>query len=291
MPKTAKDKEKIEKEKVVKQEVVSKKEKVSKTTPKKTNTRKETTSKKTPKKESTVSNSSRVKKSSTTKKVSKTTNKAKKTTTKTTGVTKSTSKKKIEIMEYYDLPNSYNSTVVKVLAQTPNTLFVYWDISDEDKNKYITEYGEYFFNNTKPVLKIINKTMNYSYEIDVNDYANSWYLRVNDSDCKYRIELGRRPINHYVEIPNNYLHISSSNNMQSPNDHILFDFSNNNVYFKNVRTNIVHKKDLGSLSFFKKIGKMHSVSNFYKSLYPEENIIDLSKPHIGNPSSNSSTFK
>ena len=45
-----------------------------------------------------------------------------------------TTKKKVEIVEYYDLPYRYNQTVVKVLAQTPNTLFVYWDISDDDRN-------------------------------------------------------------------------------------------------------------------------------------------------------------
>ena len=49
------------------------------------------------------------------------------------------------------------------------------------------------FSKTKPVLIIHNETMNYSFEIEINDFANSWYLHVNDADCKYVIELGRRP--------------------------------------------------------------------------------------------------
>ena len=46
------------------------------------------------------------------------------------------------IVEYYDLPYRYNQTVVKVLAQTPTNLFIYWDISDEDREQYVKEYLE-----------------------------------------------------------------------------------------------------------------------------------------------------
>ena len=46
------------------------------------------------------------------------------------------------VLEYYDLPYRYNETVVKILAQTPKILFVYWDISDSDREKYVEKYGE-----------------------------------------------------------------------------------------------------------------------------------------------------
>ena len=39
--------------------------------------------------------------------------------------------------EYYDLPYRYNQTVIKILAQTPHALFIYWDISDDDRNQMI----------------------------------------------------------------------------------------------------------------------------------------------------------
>ena len=48
-------------------------------------------------------------------------------------------------VEYYDLPYRYNETTVKILAQTPTTLFIYWDISDMDRASYIQKYGEDFF--------------------------------------------------------------------------------------------------------------------------------------------------
>lgn len=207
----------------------------------------------------------------------------KKTTSRKEPIKRKQSKEKVEIVEYYDLPYRYNKTVVKVLAQTPNTLFVYWDISDEDKEKYINQYGEFFFNDTKPVLVIHNNTKNYSFEVDINDFANSWYLHVSDSDCDYSIELARRPINEYAKSPD-FLQISSSNDIESPNDHILFDKLNNNVYFKNVKTNITNKKAI-SVSFLTKVGKIYNVKDFYENMYKDETI-DFEKLNLKNmPSS------
>lgn len=218
--------------------------------------------------------------------------KSKKTTTKVATTQKKVSpkkqtKKKVEIVEYYDLPYRYNQTVVKILAQTPTTLFVYWDISDDDIKKYIEQYGEYFFHNTKPVLIIHNKTKNYSYEVDINDFANSWYLNLVDSNCDYQIELGRRPINEYVTISNNYLYITTSNKIESPNDRILIDKLSHFVYFSNVKTNETIKKNI-NLSLLSKIGKISSISEFYKKLYPEE-VFDFDRLDLRTPSSGNST--
>lgn len=229
--------------------------------------------KSTSKKTSSSNVSKKVASSNGTKKIasSKKLNTSKKTVSKTTRTsTNKKTKNSVNILEYYDLPYRYNETIVKVLVQTPSILFVYWDISDEDKENFILKYGEYFFYDTKPVLVIYNETLNYSFEVDINDFANSWYLHVLDSNCTYKVELGRKPINKYAKI-DNYLYISSSNNMDAPNDHILFDSLNNNVYFRNVKTNTNSKKDI-SLSLFKKVGKIYDVQNFYKTMYNDEDI-------------------
>ena len=158
------------------------------------NIKSSTTKTKTKSKSNSSTKSASAKKSTTTKSETKVSKTTKKSPTKRT-TTKSTSKKKVLITnEYYDLPYSYNQTVVKVLAQTPTTLFIYWEISDKDKENYKKQYGENFFETTKPVLIVYNDTLHYSFEVDINDFANSWYLHVNDSKSDYRIELGRRPI-------------------------------------------------------------------------------------------------
>lgn len=288
MPRKAKEKTEVIEEKSAKKSTTKL---LKKETTSKSNLNKEV-SKNSKKTENKVSNKSKTStkkaatkaKSSSKKVAGKSTTKTTKKTTKTTATQKRTKKEKVEIIEYYDLPYRYNQTVVKVLAQTPNTLFVYWDISDDDKNKYIEEYGEYFFNNTKPVLIVHNLTMNYSFEIDINDFANSWYLTIADSNCDYKIELGRRPINEYVTINNNYLYIANSNDIDAPNDHILFDNLSKFVYFRNVKTNTTTKKDIISFSLLRKIGKISSIEEFYKKMYANEKI-SFDKLDLRNPSS------
>ena len=211
--------------------------------------------------------------------------------TSTTNLTK-----KIEVVEYYDLPYRYNQTVVRVLAQTPTTLFIYWDISDVDRANFVKQYGNDFFNNTKPVLVIHNNTMHYSFEIEIDDFANSWYLHVNDANCEYSVELGRRPKYYnnekHVDIPNNYLYVTSSNVIEAPNDHILFDKNIKTVYFKDVKTNIVTAKDVTSIAFLRNIGRIYNLydlqSDFNKNSWIDSNHWQLD---LKNPSSSSSTFK
>ena len=260
--------------------------------------KKETANKKaTSKADSTKSKAKKAtttaKKKTTTKKVA--TTKKKTTTRKAEARTK---KAKVDIVEYYDLPYRYNQTVVKVLAQTPNNLFIYWDISDKDRENYKKQYGENFFETTKPVLIIHNTTMNYSFEIDINDFANSWYLHVNDAKCDYKIELGRRPIKENPKINTDYIYISTSNDIESPNDHILFNkFSKEQktIYFRNVKTGVQTEKMISSnISFIKNMGKIYNIYDIYKAIYKNENveeIYDLSNPSSGNLSSGSLSSK
>lgn len=235
----------------------------------------------------------------TTKKAVKTlTKESIKSTEKEETVKKATtiSGEEFSIAEYYDLPYRYNQTIVKLLYQTPKTLFIYWDISDEDREKYKETYGEDFFEKTKPVLIVHNETKGYSFEVEINDFANCWYLNVNDSKCKYKIELGRKPfevmyngkvteVKTTPKITQNYIHITSSNEVESPNDHILFEKKQEMVYFKNVKNNTITSKNIASLNFVKSIGKVYKVNDFYKKFYKDEELDSFDK--IQNPSSNS----
>ncbi len=250
------------------------------------------TAKKSTTSKTTASKASTAKKKTATKSV------AKKSTTKkaTTSKRKSTTKKqKVDIVEYYDLPYRYNQTVVKVLAQTPTNLFIYWDISDEDRENFKKQYGENFFETTKPVLIIHNTTMNYSFEVEINDFANSWYLHVNDAKCDYKIELGRRPIKENPKINTDYIYISTSNDIESPNDHILFNKEQKMVYFRNVKTGVQIEKPIKANSYFiRNMGKIYNIYDIYKAIYQNENIeeiYDLSNPSSGNPSSGSLSSK
>lgn len=249
-----------------------------KATDSKTQTKKTTTRKSTAKKATVAT---KTEKKSTNKKTTVATKTTKKSTKKkaSSNISK---RKKPEIIEYYDLPYRYNQTVVKILAQTPNTLFVYWDISDKDRAKYVNQFGKDFFNTTVPVLIVHNKTMKYSFEIEVNDFANSWYFNINDSKCDYEIELGRRAKpNTYVDLPNNYMYVTSSNVIESPNNHILFEKSQKLLFFRNVKNNTTYSQDVSHFNFINYMGKMYNISDVYKKIYSTEDLHNIEK----NPSS------
>ena len=187
------------------------------------------------------------------------------------------------VLEYYDLPYKYNKTIIKALAQNPNTLFVYWEISDEDVQNFKEKYGENFFYTTRPVLIVHNLTDKYSFEIDINDFANNWYIHVNDTKCQYVIELGRRPKEGEVNnLPDNYLYVTSSNMIESPNDHVLFYDSEQyrEIRFKNIHTNKYTTKVIKPF--------LKNVYELYKSLHlDKENVsFDFKNPSSQNPTSN-----
>lgn len=288
MPRKTKDNEEIKNTKKATsptKSLNSKKVEASEKTSAKKNSISTSQKSKTSKNSITIKNTTKCIKSSTTqKKVPK------KESSKKLAGTSTSSKKtsKPVINEYYDLPEKYNKTVVKVLAQTPKTLFIYWEISDNDIENYKKQYGENFFETTRPVLIIHNDNLNYSFEVEINDFANSWYLHINDSKSNYRIELGRRPINSVSEIEKNYIYITSSNKIESPNDHILFNNSQKMVYFRNIKTNQEIKKPISCISFIRNMGKIYDIYDIYKELYKNEDDFN----NFSNPSSHtSSQFK
>ena len=279
-------------------------DKINKKTSKKTNTSKSKTAQKNSAKKVATKKTTAKKAVSKSKKTATRKVTAKKVTNKKTTTKKSkvATKKVAEIIESYDLPYRYNETIVKILYQTPNTLFVYWDISDEDRENYIKQYGENFFNITRPVLIIHNDTMHYSFEIPINDFANSWYLHINDSKCDYRVELGRRPNYSNTEITKeieekintDYIYVSTSNEIESPNDHVLFSTNENNtIKVRNVKNN--NEKSISLFEIIRHLPAIKKVQNIpyisedllkvmYSGIY-QTNDISLFDKVTNNPSS------
>ena len=212
--------------------------------------------------------------------------------------------KKVEYMlEYYDLPYRYNETIVKILAQTPKRMFVYWDISDNDREKYIKAFGEDFFEKTYPVLLLYNEDKKYIREIQINDFANSWYIDIPDPKTKYSIQLGRK-FRTYNEVVNiniqkvqenqiilhtDYLPFANSNVLEVPNDRVLLDKLPRFIKFRNVRTNEETMRELKDIKNI--FGSNYDVKGFYEEHYKEE--LSEGMFDMANPSSNlsSSSFK
>ena len=235
-----------------------------------------------------------VKKKETPKKETRET-KAKTVATKTKKQAEKTKKtKKVEkalvktldfLQEYYDLPYRYNETIVTILAQTPKRLFVYWDISDKDKEAYIKAFGDDFFEKTYPVLLVHNEDLNYTFEVPINDFANSWYLDIQDPRTKYVVQLGRKFKNanqarnvdfnvirdEHINLQNDFIYITDSNKLESPNDHILFELLSNTVKYRNVKTGNEYTKNLKDLvDDLNNSYPAEAVHGLYTKLYEDE---------------------
>lgn len=182
---------------------------------------------------------------------------SKKVSTKTSTKKQSVQKFTAHANEYFDLPYRYNETIIKLLAQTPKRLFVYWDISDKDRENYITNFGKDFFENTIPFLRIRNETQNYTFDIDINDFANSWYIDINDDNSKYSIELYRRfrklpsfndtpstSLKNIQNITENPIFIVSSNKIDAPNGKVLSTTYPRTIQYRNIKTNTVTYKQI-----------------------------------------------
>ena len=279
MPRKTKEQNELENDK---KETKKANSTAKKTAKKASTTKKATTTEKSSTKKSTAAKKASTKKTATTKKTTTKKSPAKKV------ATKKAVNKKVEIVEYYDLPYRYNQTIVKVLAQTPTNLFVYWDISDDDRKSYEERYGDNFFETTRPVLIVHNDTKGYSFEVEINDFANSWYLHVSDSKCDYRIELGRRPIYKTEKLTDDYIYVSTSNEIESPNDRILFDSVGDRVFFRDVKTGVELEKSIYNISLLRNMGKIYNIYDLYKAIYNNENIEEIYD--LYNPSSSSSSF-
>ncbi len=100
--------------------------------------------------------------------------------------------------EYYELPQKYNRTVIRLLVQSPTRMFVYWEVSDDTIREFNNRYHNY--SDCIAVLKITNLTHHYSYQVPVSPFANNYYLEVEDSGCEYQVELGRMAQNKFVNL-------------------------------------------------------------------------------------------
>ena len=97
-----------------------------------------------------------------------------------------------------DIPDVYNDTYMRALPRDPEWIFVYWEISESSRNGLKGKMGEAAYHSSKKLLRLSDVTdRNYdgsnarSYtDIEINDYANNWYIRVPEPGKTYLVECG-----------------------------------------------------------------------------------------------------
>ena len=97
-----------------------------------------------------------------------------------------------------DIPDVYNDTYMRALPRDPEWIFVYWEISESSRNALKGKMGEAAYHSSKKLLRLYDVTdRNYdgsnaqSYtDIEINDYANNWYIHVPEPGKTYLVECG-----------------------------------------------------------------------------------------------------
>lgn len=157
------------------------------------------------------------------------------------------------ISEYYELPNKYNETIVRLLVQSPTRIYAYWEVNEEAVKKIKANYNE-----CTPVLKITNLTMNYSYEVEIDPYATNYYIDVKDANCNYKVELGRKYNNEYISIfQSNQVTVPRSMPLnQNETDEVIYrnylrlsETEKFKVYYNKNRYNEKNKQEYYGLNF------------------------------------------
>ena len=87
-----------------------------------------------------------------------------------------------------ELPREYGRTLLRAMPRDPYWVYLYWEISEETRRQLIKEGGEWIFEVSTPLLRIVNQD-GVLQEIPILLDALSWYLSL-PSSRDYEFEIG-----------------------------------------------------------------------------------------------------
>ncbi|WP_010235841.1 DUF4912 domain-containing protein, partial [Clostridium arbusti] len=129
-----------------------------------------------------------------------------------------------------------------LLVQNSNTIFCYFNISPVIIKIFQDRYGEDFWKNSKPVLKVYNTTSSDLREIKtvyLDALADNWFITLDESGIDVFVKLGRI-------LPNNeFVPIFISNTVTTPRNN---QSNNSNTYYIDISENFKTKEENKKLS-------------------------------------------
>jgi hypothetical protein len=97
-----------------------------------------------------------------------------------------------------EIPENYNDTYMRAIPRDPQWLFVYWEISESTRNEIRTSVGDALFVTAKRILRLVDisdisydgKNAQNFIDIEINEFANNWYIQVPQAGRTYLVEYG-----------------------------------------------------------------------------------------------------
>lgn len=109
-----------------------------------------------------------------------------------------------------ELPLEYGDTKIVLMPRDPEWVFAYWEISPETRRALGIVKGKHSRPLTLRVHEISNDKEVNVFDVTVNDYTSSWYLRIPSASANYRVELGLQ------DDKGRFRHIATSNLLALP---------------------------------------------------------------------------
>ena len=118
-----------------------------------------------------------------------------------------------------------------LLVQNSHNVFCYFNVSNVTVEEFKVKFGESFWKNSKPVLKVYvieNGNAKEEKSIFIDECANNWYIRLERDAVDVFVKLGR------VLPDDSFVAIEVSNTVTTPRANQSGD---NNVYYVDVSQN------------------------------------------------------
>jgi len=120
--------------------------------------------------------------------------------------------------ETRELPQGYGDTKIVAMIRDPYWAFAYWEIN-HDKRQELSMMNHH---NKKLYLRIYDTTgisfngfnAHSSFDIEVNDFTNNWYIQLPEANRSYCVDLGTQSEN------GDFVLIARSNIIEAPRDTI-----------------------------------------------------------------------
>ncbi len=154
----------------------------------------------------------------------------------------------------FDLPNAYDNDRIILIAKDPYCLYTYWEISEARANDFLNEFGHELWENSVPVLKVINASNNTNFYITINDIANNWYINVENDNCLYIVEIGRRISDKF------FIPFESSNYVQTPSNSLSTNTSAYFADYKNIKKGVLKYESA-------EIYATYNLSQYYRGFF------------------------
>lgn len=129
-----------------------------------------------------------------------------------------------------ELPLEYGDTKVVLLVRDPEWIFAYWEMNQETRRKFGLIRGAHSRSLALRVYELDNPQRKEPYDMLVNDYTSSWYIRIPGQGSRFKVDLG------IYDEKGKFLSISTSNIVEIPrmgiSEHVDVEFAeiNDEIY-------------------------------------------------------------